>query len=123
MNNLNHNSRGQVTLFIIIGVIIILFSLIIYSVWNNTTDTENVLTDPAGAQHYLETCMNTLLQNKVEQMALQGGRLDMQTFGLRTPTIITTYGLIQSDLTLPTKSSMETELELFLVLHAQECLQ
>ncbi|MDO8623671.1 MAG: hypothetical protein Q7R52_05490 [archaeon] len=71
-NNLNFcpkSKRSQITIFVIIALAIVAVALLIYFVYPKITSTV-VSSSP---ESYIQSCMQTDLENAVEKVSLQGG--------------------------------------------------
>lgn len=72
------NKRGQVTLFIIIGILIVLIGLIIYFFLpDGNTD---IKPDTENPEAYLQQCMQEELETKIRNITLQGGSLEPEHY-------------------------------------------
>jgi hypothetical protein len=74
------NKRGQITIFIIIGIIIVVIALFFFLVFPKIKYS---IESKKSAQGYMQTCIEDTLKDNVKKISLQGGSLN--------PTLFSTY--------------------------------
>ena len=72
------NKKGQVTIFIIIGIIIVVAAVLIYMFYPQITTTLG--TQENTPQSYIQTCIEKEISETATTLALQGGSLDPQNY-------------------------------------------
>lgn len=72
--------RGQVTIFIIIGIVIVALGLLIYFLLPKIKTTLGV--SPQSPEEFIETCIKDEITNAVEKISLQGGSLEPTAYTL-----------------------------------------
>ncbi len=71
--------RSQVTLFIVIGIVILFSTLIIWYIRSQTTTTEDKVTAEKGpVQTYVEQCLKQVSDQALEYIGMQGGYITME---------------------------------------------
>ncbi|MDE1848922.1 MAG: hypothetical protein KGH55_02730 [Nanoarchaeota archaeon] len=65
--------RGQVTVFILLGIIIVSVAAVIYFLYPQIKSTFGIVTDP---QSYIQTCMQDKINEVVKEVSLQGGSVN-----------------------------------------------
>jgi hypothetical protein len=71
------NSRGQVTIFIILALIIVGASALTYFLYPSIKSTFIGITDPQG---FIQTCMQDKIQNTIRNLSVQGGSMSPQNY-------------------------------------------
>ncbi len=71
------NKKGQVTIFIILGLIIVGAAALIYFLYPQIQTTFFKATDPTG---FIQTCMEDKIEETVTALSLQGGSMNPQNY-------------------------------------------
>jgi len=71
-------SRGQVTIFIIIGIIIVAAGILIYSFYPQIKST--IGTGEENPPSYIQTCVENDLKDAVNKVSLQGGSISPENY-------------------------------------------
>jgi hypothetical protein len=74
------NHRGQVTIFIIIGIIIVAGSLLIYSFYPKIKTTLGI--EESTPQSYIQSCIEDEIKNAVDVLSIQGGSVNPELYSL-----------------------------------------
>jgi hypothetical protein len=74
--NLKRGNKGQVTIFIIIGILAVAFIVLIFVYINKSNNTKNSDFISASPGDYLSNCMEDKLHADMETLSLQGGYFD-----------------------------------------------
>ncbi|MDD5699729.1 MAG: hypothetical protein PHH00_00855 [Candidatus Nanoarchaeia archaeon] len=64
------NRRGQITIFIILGLIVVGAAVLVYFLYPQIKSTFFGTTDPSG---FIQTCMEDKIKETVQKISLQGG--------------------------------------------------
>lgn len=64
------SKKGQVTVFIILGIIIVGVAALVYFLYPQIKSTLGIITDP---ESYIQTCMQNEIQQTITNLSLQGG--------------------------------------------------
>ncbi len=72
------NSKGQVTIFIIIAIIIIALGLLIYSFYPQIKSTIGV--EEKTPQGYIQSCIEEDIESAVDEISLQGGSINPENY-------------------------------------------
>ncbi len=72
--------RGQVTIFIILAIVIVVMGVLVYMFWPQIKTTIGLA--PSNPQTFIQTCIEEDLQNSVEQISLQGGSIEPEFYYL-----------------------------------------
>ena len=75
---LKKNRRAQVTIFIIIGIIIVATGLLIYSFYPQIKST--IGTQQTTPQSFIQSCIETDIKNAVDKLSLQGGTISPENY-------------------------------------------
>lgn len=67
------NKRGQVTIFIIVAVLIVVFGILIYIFYPNIRTTLEV--ESKNPSEFIQSCMEEEIEDIVEELSMQGGSL------------------------------------------------
>jgi hypothetical protein len=71
------NHRGQITIFIILGVIIVGVAALIYFLYPQIQSTFFKTTDPQG---FIQTCVEDKIKETISTISLQGGSVEPQHY-------------------------------------------
>ena len=74
----SQNSKGQVTIFIIIAVLIIALGVLIYMFWPKIVSS--VSRETKNPSLYIQECMEEKIQDTIETISLQGGTINPETY-------------------------------------------
>ncbi len=72
------NKRGQVTIFIIIGIIIVAAGVLIYSFYPQIKSTLGG--EEKNPLSYIQSCLEDEIKNTAEKLSLQGGSLNPENY-------------------------------------------
>ncbi|MBS3124009.1 hypothetical protein J4437_05235 [Candidatus Woesearchaeota archaeon] len=122
--------KGQVTVFIIIGIVILLLSAVsIYFFQNFTTDgLTSKISNTQPIKDYIEGCLNNQLNEVIYLIALQGGYYkvppDSLDFGVKEFdfSLQIPYYLNNGVQNIPNKEDMEKEISSALLDRVDDCL-
>ncbi len=107
--------RGQVTLFIIIGVVLVaLIVLLFYLVPRITETPTKILTLDERAEQLsmtMESCLALETENAIKLLGLQGGKLLLEEDSLQTDYSIVNYALRGKTVLFPSIEEMEKDIE------------
>ncbi len=120
--------RGQISLFLLLAVIIIVSSIVLLTAINNDSSVrqDELFTGDitASAKIYLESCIETALNDGLARIGLLGGYImvpdDAQRYDIganRYVTILYDTG----DILLPPLSEIEQQLNIYMAYKASEC--
>ena len=70
--------RGQVTIFIILGVIIVVFGILVYMFYPSIKST--VSSDSQNPSAFMEDCLEKEIKNNLEILSAQGGSLNPEQY-------------------------------------------
>ena len=70
--------KGQVTIFIIIGIIIVAVALLIYSFYPKIRTTLGI--EESTPQSYIQSCLEDEIKNTVDVLSKQGGKITPETY-------------------------------------------
>lgn len=74
------NSRGQVTIFIIIAIVIVGLAVLIYFLFPSIRS--NITGETQSPSQYIDTCMREKIEETIEVISLQGGSTNPQSYYL-----------------------------------------
>ena len=121
--------RGQITLFIVIGIILLVLTIIIYSLVKNKVEEKSVTSEfVQPVKSYIEWCLEEQLREAVSLTSLQGGHYgippDSVEFGITGMdfTLFVPYYLDQETLNIPTKEDVENDISFALLRRVDDCL-
>ena len=75
-----NNQRGQVTIFIILALVIVVMGVLIYAFLPRLTSTSSL--ESENPAYYLESCMSQYVSDGVEALSLNGGILEPESYFL-----------------------------------------
>lgn len=121
--------KGQITLFIIVGVIILLVVSISLMMRASVTKRDlsaeierDVLpNDVVPIRNYMEFCLEKLLTPSIFLLGIQGGYLNPPDDALLTRSAVVAYGAIDGENMLPTHEQIQLELETYLEESIEVC--
>jgi hypothetical protein len=68
------NKRGQVTIFIILGIVLIVAAVLIYFFWPSITTTFAISSD--NPEVFIQNCLQEEIEDSINVLSLQGGSMD-----------------------------------------------
>ena len=77
---MNENKSGQVTIFVIIGIIIIAAAVLVYMFFPEISFALGI--GPQNPQEYIQTCLEENLKEVIENVSLQGGSSNPENYYL-----------------------------------------
>lgn len=72
------NKRGQITIFIILAIVIVVFGVLIYMYYPQIKSTLGF--GPKNPQSFIQACLEEKIKESVETLSLQGGSLSPEHF-------------------------------------------
>ncbi|MFA5724599.1 MAG: hypothetical protein WC979_10175 [Candidatus Pacearchaeota archaeon] len=72
------NKRGQVTIFIIVGIIIVVAAVLIYTFYPKIKTTLGI--EESNPQNYIQSCVEDKLKETIELVSLQGGSVNPENY-------------------------------------------
>lgn len=72
------NKHGQLTIFIIIAIVIVVFGILIYAFYPQIKTTLGV--ESKNPSEFIQTCMEEEIKNSVEKLSLQGGSMNPENY-------------------------------------------
>ena len=116
------NKRGQMTIFIIIGLLVLFLAVFgLYLLGQQETTDVQVPTEAQPVKLYIDECLNTIANNGIELIASQGGYLDKKN-GKEFDEGVIAYGYANSEDVLVTINDMESEIEVYINSALPECI-
>ena len=106
--------RGQITIFVILGVVMILTTIIIIlliSVTDKDTGKEDPKITIGDYYNEIQNCFLTASNEAILITGLQGGYFNLQEEYLKTDQLAISYAYIEGRRTLPSLESIGTEIE------------
>ncbi|MBI2548213.1 Ig-like domain-containing protein [Candidatus Woesearchaeota archaeon] len=126
---MHHDKKGQVTLFIILGFLLLsslAFFLIIRGL--NSEKQKEVLpvqaelsTATDAVNQYVLSCLKTIGEEGLTRLGIQGGYLSLNLNYLSTPTYNTTYLYYNGEVRMPELSVIEAELAQYIDSNLEIC--
>ena len=119
--------RGQVTVFLIIGVVVLLIAAAIFFITSKTvtqeidTETPDSFSDKGKVQLYVQSCLEDITSQGIEVLSLQGGFYNIDK-GLKTENLNIAYGSYEGQLLL-TEDIFREELSKYVQDNLQYCIQ
>jgi len=110
------NKRGQVTGFIIIGVIILLtlFVLFYYPGEDDVERISKLPSDIRPVQGYIDDCVKDAADDGITFISLQGGYYELPELSIDMTFIEVPYYFYLGDADIPLKSVVEEELSKYI---------
>jgi len=78
--NINSNKRGQVTVFIIIAIVIVIIGVLIFLLWPRIFSTSSF--DVKNPERFLQQCVEKDLKNSIKLISSQGGEFNPTNYYL-----------------------------------------
>ena len=114
-------SKGQVTVFIIVGLaVLLIFGMIFYFVGKGTE-----VEVPASAQPlklYVESCLKSITHQGIQLLGIQGGYIENISNSLETEYSNLPYYYDKGELKVISKESLENELAFFIDNSLSNCI-
>ncbi|MBI4150230.1 hypothetical protein HY488_02380 [Candidatus Woesearchaeota archaeon] len=131
-----YGKRGQVTIFIIVGIIL-MFSVALFLYFRNISiplaELEAVPTEYTPVQNYVQACVDILARRGIVLLGLQGGYLDLPRKVATNPDsylsivpngeIKLPYWYYNGEARVPSQKNMETDIGNYVSLNMLNCLQ
>jgi hypothetical protein len=116
------NKKGQVTIFIIIGILIVAGVILYFTLRKETTDftTEEVSTEVRPIQTYVQNCIDEISQETILIVASRGGYYDSPNLSISEFKI--PYYLIEKKEYVPSISEIEKEISKGVEIKLTECV-
>ncbi len=70
--------RGQITLFVIIGIVLVVAVVLFFVFRNNVVPNETGVTEESSSRVFLSECVEDHIQEIVDEVSLSGGKLNPQ---------------------------------------------
>lgn len=124
-----HHKKSQVTLFIILGFLLLTSVGLFFVVRSLTTEKQKEVlplqaelsTTTDAVDQYVLGCIKTIAEEGLERLGIQGGYLSLNLDYLSTPTYNTTYLYYNGEVRIPELSMIEAELAQYLDLNLESC--
>jgi hypothetical protein len=115
--------RGQITVFVIIAIVIIAIIATII-ILNNKSNIFNNKNSPeiANVNLYIQGCAEQRALDAVRLVGLQGGYVNLPKDYLKTNFSSVAYGYYEGKNTLPTKTTIEKEINYYIESTTQYCI-
>jgi len=115
--------QGQVTLFIIIGVIALILAAFIFYFRGIGTETDIKLSVEAQPlDNYITSCLESTLVGGIQLVGLQGGYAQILSPALVTDYSTVAYHYYDGNYTAPSKEEMESQISFFVENALELCL-
>ncbi|MEI6731523.1 MAG: hypothetical protein WCK90_02465, partial [archaeon] len=115
------NKKGQVTIFVIVAVIIVVLAVGGYyfrdSLFASSSNPATV-----GAENYVKTCLKNATQEAVFAIGQQGGYFDTPAGANNFSVLASPYYMIGSENLVPKKEVVESELSKYVKFSLDRCL-
>lgn len=118
-----HPKRGQITTFIIIGVVLIaVVGVFLYTRSQAGPEEEAVPADVAPIKMYVDQCLKQTAEDAVLDVAAQGGYYFAPQNSINFLYMSVPYYLYEGRVLVPTKEMIEDELSLYVSLNLPYCV-
>lgn len=121
--------KAQISIFVIVGVILVLLSFLAYSYFSddNESNTETVLTQSANQdisdlKNYVEDCLYKTAESAILFNAIHGGIYDIQNNQLTVNLNDTEMYVVKGESSYPTLTDLELDLGKFVDRRIDLCL-
>lgn len=112
--------RGQVSLFILIGIIVfVLFAIVLYALKPKLSATD--FTEPSSTKVFVERCIEDTARYGLFKLGVQGGYIDLPADHATLAHLDIAYAFKNGD-TLVSLQEMETQLAAFIDAHLADCV-
>ena len=108
------NKKGQVTIFIILGILILIFITLILFLSSNKTESlkEQIdYTDTASVKLFVDSCLSNTLEQAIFDISQKGGYYNLPELSTTDAYVNTAYYLYLGELYLPTEEIIIESLE------------
>lgn len=116
------NKRSQVTVFMIIGLILVAIGGFIFFTYSSQKSAVELPSEQLSVKSYLEECAKSRAEHGLNLIGLQGGYIFMPNSYLQANYSNIGYGLYGRKNTLPAISAMENELKAFMDAAMPSCI-
>jgi len=89
MINIKKNNKAQITIFVIIGLILVVSLILLFLLIKEPSITEVKISSTQNPQAYLEDCIEETIQDPINIILKQGGNLNPENYVLYNNTKIT----------------------------------
>src|SRR3989344_2537062 len=121
--SLQMQKKSQISIFMIIGIVLIVIGGLIFAVYSGKQEPEPAqVSQFAAVNSYIEDCIKNRAEYGLSLLGLQGGIIVLRDPYLETNYSSIAYGIYQRQNTLPAISSMERELKTYLDKSLPSCL-
>lgn len=116
-------TKGQITIFILLGVVLLIILLFIIYMVNRTEGTTHRFTfESKTIQSYVTSCLNDISGDGLVLLGKQGGYIEPENY-LITPNYRVSYLVAENQNLVPYRETMEAELARYVNQHLNDCLQ
>lgn len=116
------HKRGQLSLFIAVGVLLIVgLGIFLYIKSLSAQKHAEVPADIAPIKLYIDKCLEETAKDAVLLVALQGGYYFAPEDSLGFLNVEIPYYMYEGNVSIPTKKEIENELSLYMVLNLPQC--
>jgi len=116
--------KGQTTLFIILGIIILFAALLTFYLTRPQIDIQEVLEykGPEGVRNYVEACLKSSAEIGVQLLGVQGGHIYLPESYLTTDYAEVSYNYFERTNLVPSIENMQEELNQFIADATLDCV-
>jgi hypothetical protein len=115
-------SKGQVTVFIIIGIVLIILFAIILTFMNLKPENTSYGNENINVEVFVDSCLEGSINQATKLIAFQGGYLILPQKNVTTENFMTAYGIYENNDTLISINGMELQLAEYLNLAILNCV-
>ena len=115
-------SKGQVSIFIIIGIIIVILFIIVLTFVKFKPDKSSYGNENNNVQFFVDSCIEGSLKSATKLIAYHGGYLILPKKNITTENFMTAFGIYENNNTLISKKNMEFQLAEYLNLAILNCV-
>ena len=122
------NKKGQITLFIVLGIVILLVFLFVYflesgyiSKTKNFAKSFGLISDKDAVKNFVDSCMEETGKNALTLVGLQGGYVLPKNYA-EIENIRVNYGYYEKKNVLVTKEALEEEIKKYFELFMPACV-
>jgi len=116
-------NKGQITLFIIIAIVIVVIIAIIFIAYSKINIFNPTSSDNPEITSQIQACAEQRALDAIRLIGLQGGYVNLPKDYLETNLSNVAYGYYEGKRTLPSKSTIEKEINYYIELTTRYCIE
>jgi hypothetical protein len=122
----NSSKKGQVTVFMIVGILVLAVSIFIFyisslSVAEISQSSKETLFDTSSVELFVQSCLEDTIDDAIFSIAQQGGFYELPRISTQEAFLNAPYYLYLGDIFIPDTIRMQDNIKFFIEENMQEC--